>query len=272
MQPIILLFDVGNTTIKIALAEAGESAKPFTCYRLPTTQVDTADSLGLKLLEMVRHAGRDPQDVTACVACSVAPFANPILTSACKRYFSCAIRFAPEDIPVPLDNRYERPQEVGADRLVTAYAATQLYPGPVHIVVDFGTATTFDCVTGNDYLGGLICPGVLSSAKALASQTAKLPQVRLDPEEGQEELIIGRSTAQSLNQGLLFGFAAMVDGLVDRLSGQLAKPGEAVHVTATGGFSEKMGRVCERIDKVCPNLLPQGLLRLYTAHKDSGRV
>ena len=268
MSRILLLFDVGNTTIKIAAAHA-DGGDPFTCYALPTAQVGTGDSLGLHLLEVVRHMGFGPEEVRGCVACSVAPFADPVLSEACKRYFNARVLFVPEDIPVPLTNLYERPQEVGADRLVTAYAATVLHPAHAHIVVDFGTATTFDCVKGDAYLGGLICPGVLSSAKALATQTAKLPQVNLELEEGVSEPVIGRSTAQSLNQGLLFGFASMVDGLAARLSRQLQPEGGHVRVTATGGFAVKMGRVCRSLDEVRPDLLPMGLAHLFAAHAEN---
>jgi type III pantothenate kinase len=260
MSQRIFLFDVGNTNVKIGIAD--ESAVRH-LYVLPTDPACTADSIGLRLAEVARHAGLDPAagQVEACVACSVVPAMDPLLRDACARFLGARALFAPNDVPVPLHNRYERPGEVGADRLVSAFAARALVDAPAHIVVDFGTATTFDCVRGEDYLGGLICPGVLSSARALAGQTAKLPQVSLELPEDQDGPAIGRSTSQSLNQGFVYGFAAMVDGLVDRLQ---PKVGGNAAVVATGGFAARIAAVCARLDHVFPGLLLEGLRLLYT--------
>jgi type III pantothenate kinase len=126
------------------------------------------------------------------------------------------------------------------------------------ISVDFGTATTFDVVQDSSYLGGLICPGVLSSARALATDTAKLPQIDLEPES--LALTIGRSTAESLNQGILFGFSAMTEGILKRLSDYL---GEVPAVVATGGFAPQLARVCPAIEDVRPELLLEGLRLVY---------
>jgi len=137
------------------------------------------------------------------------------------------------------------------------------------VSVDFGTATTFDVVRGSSYLGGLICPGVLSSARALAQDTAKLPQIDLEPSS--LKLTIGRSTVESLNQGLLFGFASMVEGILDRLEDHL---GEPVTVVATGGFAAQLARVCPAIANVRPELLLEGLRLVYeeSAPPQAGRA
>ncbi|MDP3426517.1 MAG: type III pantothenate kinase, partial [Humidesulfovibrio sp.] len=211
----VLLLDVGNTNVKIGLAQPGRGQ--LSTYALPTAPAGrpgTADSWGLRLLEICRVEGVDPGEIVDIVASSVAPPMNPVLTRAAARFFGQPgqrIRFVPADIPLSIENRYARPQEVGSDRLVTAYGARAACPAHTLIVVDFGTATTFDCVQGNAYLGGLICPGVLSSAQALATGTAKLPHISLEMDYANGCCLhIGRSTAESLNQGLLFGFAAMV--------------------------------------------------------------
>lgn len=258
MPETLLLFDIGNTNIKIAIADAMGSNCVRDAFALPTHGNATADSLGLQILELCRFSGVDTKRIAACVGCSVVPGINPMVQRALKRYLGKDLLFAPGDLSIPLENRYERPQEVGADRLVAAYAAMTMFPGPAHISVDFGTATTFDVVRDNAYLGGLICPGLQSSAAALASKTAKLPQVSLEIESS--VINVGRSTTQSLNQGFLFGFAAMVEGLYERLR-------EQVHpdtiLVGTGGFAEPISRLCGCIRYTHPQLMLEGLRKLW---------
>jgi len=257
----ILLLDVGNTTVKIGVSTLAGPERPLASYSLPTHHFATADALGLQITEICRREGLAPESVEAWAVSSVVPQLEPVLAAAAERYCRCPVLFAPADLHLTLNNRYERPQEVGADRLVTAFAATRLHRAPGFIVIDFGTATTFDCVAGNDYLGGLICPGILSSAAALSSRTAKLPQATLhvDP----SGLHIGRSTAHSLNQGLVFGFAAMVEGLVDRLKPLL--PAGSL-VIATGGYAQRLAPVCRAFDHIQPDLLLKGLRLAYLEH------
>ncbi len=247
----ILLMDVGNTGIKIGLADAQSLGPSFT---LPTDMRETADSLGLKLRDICRFQGLAAQDVRAVVVSSVSPPLDPVIAEAAERYFGATARFVPGDLPLSIENRYERPHEVGADRLVTAFAARRLLDGERLVVVDFGTATTFDCIRGNAYLGGLICPGMMSSARALASTTAKLPQIDLRLAEG--PLQIGQSTKASLNQGLIHGFASMAEGLVKRLSEVL---GGEVQTVATGGLAPRIAAACAALDEVRPDLLLEGL-------------
>ena len=264
MNSHLLLFDIGNTNIKVGVAN-GQGL--LESYSLPTDPRCTADDLGLRLTDLARHfltsrglACEGALQPEAVLACSVSPSMDPLLRKACRRFFDSEVRFVNQDLSLPLENRYERPREVGADRLLSAFAGRALYPAPAHIVIDFGTATTFDCVQGAAYLGGLICPGLLSSARALSSQTAKLPQITLEVDS--EELVIGRSTSDSLNQGLLFGFSAMVEGLTAKLKPLLG--GEAM-VIATGGFGRAVARLCPAIDHVRPDLLLEGLRLLYSA-------
>ncbi|WP_243368311.1 type III pantothenate kinase [Fundidesulfovibrio soli] len=251
----LLLFDIGNTNIKIGLyrRESGLSS-----YVLPTPRSSTADQLGLDLAALLAREALAPDSLDAILAISVVPPVNPMLRQACNRFIGRPLHFVPEDIPVPLANLYERPEQVGADRLVAAYAARRAASTHCVVSVDFGTATTFDVVRGQSYLGGLICPGVLSSARALAQDTAKLPQIDLEPES--LKLSIGRSTVESLNQGLLFGFASLVEGILDRLEDHL---GEPVTVISTGGFAPQLARVCPAIANVRPELLLDGLRLVY---------
>jgi type III pantothenate kinase len=255
----LLLLDVGNTNTKVGLAEPAPDGRRLAgSYSLPTDPASTADSLGLDLVALVRHAGLEPGRIEAVVVSSVAPSQDGKVREAARRFFGCEARFVPKDLPLPLENRYARPQEVGADRLVTAFAARMLVPEGDLIVIDFGTATTFDVVSGQAYLGGLIGPGVLSSARALATGTAKLPQISLEVEG--PDIQVGRSTSMSLNQGLVHGFAAMAEGLVARLSRTLdGRP----TVLATGGFAPALAKVTDCFDRVEPDLLLNGLMLAY---------
>ena len=236
-----LLFDLGNTNIKIGLADKKGLLQSFS---LPSGNTHTADSLGLKLLQLLSYAGMEPKDLEMALACSVVPGLNPVLRLACARFCNLELRLVPEDIPVGLENRYAQPTQVGADRLVGAYAARLLYPEPASLIcVDYGTATTFDCVEGNAYLGGLICPGVLSAADALASRTAKLPAVSLETDDLSPQP--GTSTSTSINHGFLFGFAAF-DGKPDRHAGgdhpKEHKNNRSVRRGTTGHCHEKPPR------------------------------
>ena len=252
----VLLFDVGNTNVKVCLAD--ESGLGRT-YSLPSTNRETSDSLGLTIANICAREKVAEDLVRAWVLSSVVPPINSLLKVACADYFSCPTLFVPGDLRLPLENHYARPQEVGADRLLGAFAARSMFGDPTLIVVDFGTATTFDCVQGNAYLGGLICPGVLSSVTALGTQTAKLPQISLELDS--EDLDIGTCTRQSLNHGVLFGFAAMLEGLTARLKKRLNAP--HARVIATGGFARQLAAITTCIDNLAPDLLMQGLLAAY---------
>ncbi len=260
MSDTLLLADIGNTCVKIGLAShAGLDA----AYALPTRVQYTADSLGLSLLELLRHAERTPDDLAACIVCSVVPDFDVLFRQACVRFLKRAPLAFPADFSLDMENHYERPEEVGADRLLAAYAARRLYPGPVSLIsVDFGTATTFDCVSGNAYLGGLICPGVLSSHTALAEGTAKLPRISLEVRA--DIPLVGRSTATSMRHGFVFGFAAMTEGLCRRLKEQLPGP---VEVVGTGGFAADVARVCDAVDHLRPDLILEGLRLAWSGRR-----
>jgi len=248
----VLLADLGNTGIKLGFATEQELGETYT---LSTHSNYTADSLGLSLYGLLRQQGLSKSDLEACLFCSVVPELDTIFQQACRRFLGkTALRF-PLDIKPGLENRYDSPAEVGADRLLAAYAARTLYPDPKSLIsVDFGTATTFDCVSDMAYLGGLICPGVLSSLRALASGTAKLPRISLEVQENIP--LIGSNTATSLNHGFIFGFAAMAQGLCEKLREQLPGP---VEIVATGGFASDIAKVWCGLDHLCPDLILEGL-------------
>ncbi|WP_300154724.1 type III pantothenate kinase [Solidesulfovibrio sp.] len=255
-----LLIDVGNTNIKFGLAERQGLGPSFA---VPTDRAATPDSLGLTLVTALALHGCAPADVETAVASCVVPPMAPVLAGAVSRYLGVRLRFVPTDVPVPLKNLYGRPHEVGADRLVTAYAGRMAVDAAGVIVIDFGTATNFDCVRDDAFLGGLICPGLLTSLSGLVSKTAKLPHVALDP-PADGALSIGRSTSECINQGFVFGFADMVQGVTTRLAAHL---GGEVRVLATGGFAEKLAPICPVLRDVRPDLLLEGLRRLWLGHQ-----
>jgi type III pantothenate kinase len=261
MTTYTLLFDVGNTNIKFCPATSEALGASFA---LPSAESECGDLIGLHLDVLLRRQQITPDRIEACIASSVVPALTLPLRHACRRFLDRDLLLAPEDLPIPLENRYASPSEVGADRLVGAFAARRLLPSaPSIISVDYGTATTFDCVSGNAYLGGLICPGVLSSATALASRTAKLPHIGLDVDDIRPE--VGRSTVMSINHGFVFGFAAMTEGLCRRLAEPLAGP---VSVIATGGFAGSLAKVVRCFDALRPDLLLEGLRLLYYESKE----
>ncbi|MBO4314048.1 MAG: type III pantothenate kinase [Desulfovibrio sp.] len=256
-MPFFFLADIGNTSLKIAIADE-TSIKAS--YSLPTKLPHSEDSLGLMFPAMLADAGLTKDMLARSAVCSVVPEMTGIFCRACRRYLGVETAVFPDDFPPLIENRYSRPSEVGADRLMAAFAARTLYPEPASLIsVDFGTATTFDCVSGNAYLGGVICPGVMSSYGALASGTAKLPHISFDTADS-DDIEIGRDTVTSMRQGFRFGFIAMTSGLCARLSAKLPAPCVTV---ATGGFAETVAVSGSGIDFVRRDLVSEGL-RLAT--------
>lgn len=252
---MLLLVDIGNTSIKIGMSRAG---KILAAYTLPTDASQSADGFGLQLRALFEHAGLADK-VGACVASSVVPGFEPLFRHACERFLHVKPLLAHQDFAVPLDNHYEVPQEVGADRLVAAFGARRLFPEPESLIcVDYGTATTFDCVSGQSYLGGLICPGVMSALGALATRTARLPRIALESYDNSP--IVGRNTTTSLKHGFLFGFSSMTEGLCARLAQGMPGP---VKVIATGGFAKDLSRITSCVNEVRTDLILDGLKLLY---------
>ena len=260
-----LVLDIGNTSVKLGIVDPERVCVSFS---LPTDTLQGGDLFGLRLCELLKQAEREtgPLAIHSVMASSVVPAMKPLLEHACRRYLGLKVGFAHLDIPIPLQNHYENPAEVGADRLVAAFAARHLFPDAQSVIsIDYGTATTFDCVTGNAYVGGLICPGVMSSLGALSSRTAQLPRIPLSVDD--TCLTPGRNTVTSMNQGFLFGFAAMSEGLCNRLKEGLPGP---CPVVATGGFARAVARVSTCVDAVRPELLLDGLRMLWCESSGAG--
>ncbi len=250
-----ILIDVGNTTMKIAFAAASGMQSCF----LETDCRQTADSLGLSLLRLLDRLGLARESVSACAVCSVVPAMDDLLEKAVAQHVGCPLYFAPRDLPVPLENRYKNPDLLGADRLVAAWAARELYPeSPALVILDFGTVVSCDCVQGNVFLGGLLFPGLKAALAAMARNAAKLPDISLESAEDASPgaSLLGRDTAACMRHGILYGFAGMAEGLVARIRQELAVP---CTVLAAGGFAKLMAGLCPSVEAVWPDLAIKGL-------------
>jgi type III pantothenate kinase len=250
---MLLAVDVGNTETVAGVFDGDNLAWQ---WRMHTSPERTADEMALLFGGFLQQAGLSfDRNVTGVVLSSVVPSATQALRDMVSRYF----RFEPvvvepgvrTGVPVLTDN----PKEVGADRIVNALAAFTRFGGPA-IVVDFGTATTFDVVSENgELLGAAIAPGVQVAARALYEQAARLPRVELAAPKS----VVGRNTVESVQSGLVFGYAAMVDGMVERISKELGTP----TVVATGGLAPTVIEECTTVDHHEPWLTLEGLRLVY---------
>lgn len=250
---MLLCLDIGNTQIHGGVFEGATLRCQF---RKSTHPLGSSDELGIFFLTVLRENGVDPRAVTGVAVCSVVPAAQHSLRSAVVKYFHCEPFVLQAGVKTGLKVRYRNPHEVGADRIAGAIAAAQRKPGRDLIVVDCGTATTFDVVTSDgDYLGGAILPGVGTSAEALASRTAKLPRVEI----ARPESALGRTTVESIQSGLYHGHVGAIRHLVGQLQAEAFPSGPAC-VIGTGGFARMLET--ERLfDEVVPELVLFGLRR-----------
>ncbi|HIE12125.1 MAG TPA: type III pantothenate kinase [Desulfotomaculum sp.] len=250
---MILVLDIGNTNITAGVFLEHQLAA---AWRLATRREQTADELGLVFRQFLREEGFDPGLVRGVAACSVVPPLNQVVEEMCRRYFRQQVFFIGPGTRTGVPIKYENPREVGADRVVNAAAGFTLYGGPL-IIVDFGTAITFDVISAKgEYLGGVIAPGVGISCEALFSRAARLPRVDLAPPPA----VIGRNTVQSMQSGIVFGFAGLVDGIVRRVRAELK---DEAQVVATGGLAELIARESKTIQRVDPFLTLTGLRLVY---------
>ena len=248
---MLLCIDLGNTNTTFGIFD-GETF--LGNWRIRTDHQKMPDEYGILMSNLLSHAGHKPEQVTGICLCSVVPPLTVIFARACRRFFNHEplIVRAMAGIKTGVKIGYDNPREVGADRIVDAAAVFTLYGGPA-CVVDFGTATTFDAISPDGaYLGGTIVPGIGISAEALFRRAAKLPRVELV----RPPHAIGTNTVHSIQSGLLFGYAGLVEGMVARFRTEL---GEAMQVIATGGLAEVMSRETDAIDIIDPLLTLKGL-------------
>ncbi len=249
---MILVFDVGNTELTIGLFNEAELRGH---WRVMTDVARTADEFGVLLRSLLAASGFAPEVVDSVAIGSVVPRVTRPLSDACLQYFSVGqplVVDARANLPITLD--VDEPLTVGADRLINTLAASRLYARDA-IVVDMGTAMTFDCITRDGvFLGGVIAPGIMTASETLTRRTSKLPATELEI----PARVIGRRTEECIRAGVMFGAADAIDGIVARIKGEWPRP-ETPLVVATGGFAETMAKLCKSFDRVEPYLTLQGL-------------
>ncbi|MFW6052166.1 MAG: type III pantothenate kinase [Myxococcota bacterium] len=254
---MLLAVDVGNTNIVLGLYDGEQLVHDF---RIETSKGRTTDEYHVLLHNLLQIADVQRHDVTASILASVVPSLSDTFVDAVDRAFDHEMLVVGPGIKTGMPILYENPREVGADRIVNAVAAYERARRAV-IVVDFGTATTFDCISQKgEYLGGAIAPGMEISANALFSRAAKLPRAGI----ARPPRAIGRNTVHSMQSGIVFGYVGLVDGLVTRLRHEL---GGQCAVVATGGLANLIEPESETIDEVDEYLTLEGLRILYERNR-----
>ncbi len=259
---MLLAVDVGNTNVVLGIFE-GDKVKAS--WRVQTERRRMPDEWGVMVLALLQHRGHQASDVTDVVISSVVPPLTSAMREMAELYFGKKALVVEPGIKTGVAVRYENPREVGADRIVNAVAAYHYYGGPA-IIIDFGTATTFDALSSNgEYLGGAIAPGINIASEALFQVASRLFRVELIP----PKQAIGRNTAASMQSGIMFGYIGLVDGLVKRFKEELTATnplalGQKIMVIATGGLAEVVAQeAANLIDVVDQELTLQGLRLIH---------
>ncbi len=246
---MIFVMDVGNTNTTVALFEASRMVH---FWRLTTARHRTRDEWSMLLDGLFRLNNLEVGEVEAIAISSVVPPADAPIREMCLNYFGMEPLFVAPGIKTGIHIHYDPPSEVGADRIVNALAVSAIHETPA-IVVDFGTATTFDMVgEKGDYMGGVIAPGIGISSEALFAKAAKLPKVEL----ARPHVVIGTSTVGSMQSGLYWGYTGLVEGIIKRMKKEF---GDVKIVVATGGLADVIKNGCPSIDVVDETLTLNGL-------------
>ena len=246
---MLLAIDVGNSNNVIGLF-AGE--KLLTHWRIRTERTRTSDEYWVLIKEFILLNDVETETIDEIIVACVVPPLIPVLKEMSKKYFSCEPLIVGPGVKTGISILYKNPAEVGADRIVNSAAAYKKYGGPL-IIVDFGTATTFDAVSKKgEYLGGAIFPGVQLSLEALFKNAAKLPRVEI----AEPERVIGRSTIESIHSGTVYGFVSVIDGMILKMQEELE---QKARVIATGGIVDLIASRAKSIDTIDHFLTLEGL-------------
>jgi type III pantothenate kinase len=254
---MLLAIDIGNTNIVLGVFDKDHLDQS---WRLSTNRQRTTDEMGIWVCQLFEHRRVDIASVSAVIVASVVPQLTGTTVDMIKRYFGRDPLLVESGIRTGMPVLYDTPADVGADRIVNGVAAFERYGRPAAravLVVDFGTATTFDAISqAGEYLGGVICPGVQISADALFHRAARLPRVDVC----RPASIIGRSTVESMQSGLYYGYVGLVEGLVKRMRAELDSPAVSI---ATGGLAELIGPETPAIDVIDRDLTLHGLRMIW---------
>ncbi len=253
---MLLVIDIGNTHTVMGVYD-GQELKEH--YRVASNHALTADECGISIKQLFREYDR----IEDVIICSVVPPLTPIYEEMSEKLLKVAPVVVSSDLPLGINILYDDPKTVGADRIANAVAAYEIYGGPA-IVVDFGTATTFDVISENgEYLGGAIAPGIETSSLNLFQKASQLFKVSLE----KPRKAIGKNTEESLRSGIIFGTVGQIEGIVNRIKEELPRMSPAKRepkIIATGGLANLIARESETIEEVNPTLTLEGLRRIYS--------
>jgi len=254
---MLLAIDIGNTDTTFGVFEGDELRA---AWHMATGIHRMADEYAAILLNLLQHQNLKVADIDEAVLCSVVPPIVSTFEELLQRYFHISLLVVSAGVKTGVRIRMDNPREVGADRIVNATAAHQLYGGPL-IIADLGTATTFDVVSREgDYLGGVIAPGIRIAAEALFTRTAMLPRIELI----QPKRVIGTNTVSAMQSGIIYGYVGLVEGIVARIQRELD---EKAKVVATGGYAEIIARESKIFDIVNPDITLIGLKLIHQMNK-----
>ncbi len=255
---MLMAFDIANTNIKIGLFD---DEMLIANWRISTGVHRTADEYGLMVYNLLRKDRIAAHEVTQCAISCVVPPLLTVFNEMMLKYFHVKPLIVGPGIKTGVKIRYENPREIGADLIANAAAALKTFSPPV-IIVALGTATAFAIVSkDSEYLGGIIAPGIGISAEALYTRTSALPRVDLvTPKK-----VIGTSTVNAIQSGVIFGWAALIDGIVERVWKEI---GEKATVIATGGYAQLIAKESKTIDKVNPELTLQGIRIIHDLNRE----
>jgi len=250
---MLLAIDIGNTNVVLGVFD---NERLVENWRVGTNTQITPDEYAMIFKDLFGFARLEFSQIDGVIISTVVPPLLPVMIEMSRKYFRIEPMVVTPELNTGIVIRYDNPKEVGADRIVNAAAAYKRFGGPL-IIVDFGTATTFCAITNKgEYLGGAICPGMKISAEALFQRASKLPRVEL----AKPAKVIGSDTISAMQAGIIYGYAGLVDGLVERMKAELSRDAKVV---ATGGLAELISPETRTINEVMPHLTLEGLRLLY---------
>jgi type III pantothenate kinase len=254
---VLLVVDVGNTQTHFGTFDGDQLVEH---WRFATVRSSTSDELGAALGNLLALRGLTFKDLEASIVSSTVPQLRPEWTAMASRYLGHEMPVVGPGVKTGMPIRLDNPRELGADRLVNAVAAFEQVGGPV-IVVDFGTAITFDIASAEgEYVGGIITPGIEISMEALTQRAAALPKIDLTPPRS----LIGKGTVDAIRSGVIYGFSSMCDGIVGRLRGEL---GQDTPTIATGGLAASIVPYCDSIERIDDLLTLKGLKLIWERNR-----